>query len=83
MLFTVDKTQPPTVVISECEAGALIQNGERHMLYFYNSRQIFFLPTGLEGSGLENGNCEKLFPSPMRTCCPKKTKERRAYTFSK
>lgn len=28
MLFTADKTQPPTVVISECEAGALIQNGE-------------------------------------------------------
>lgn len=55
----------------------------RHMLNVYNSRQIFFLPTVLEGSGLENNNCEILFPSPMRTCCPKKTKERRAYTFSK
>lgn len=28
MLFTADERQPPTAVISECGAGALIQNGE-------------------------------------------------------
>lgn len=53
----------------------------RHMLNVYYSHPIFSLPTVLEGSGLENDNCEILFPCPRRTCFPKKTKEILAYTF--
>lgn len=44
-LFTADKTQPPTVVISECGAGALIQNDKTGTCWMFTIliRYSFFL----------------------------------------